>query len=239
MDSDSRAGSPRGRLIAGGLFLTAMIIAVWTLPMDEWLDAASVWISAHPVWGRCLFLLAFVLGTALMVPGSVLTMSGGYLFGVTGGVPIVSAGTALGGTLAYLVGRTVARDWVREKVAGDRRIAALDKAIAHRGFVVVALTRLSLVLPFNLLNYAYGLTRVRLLPYFLATWIGMLPAVTLYVYLGSIAKNVDQLVSGDLEAGVAGKVLFGIGLVAIAAATFVIHRTATRALRSEIGEDLD
>jgi uncharacterized membrane protein YdjX (TVP38/TMEM64 family) len=165
-------------------------------------------------------------------------MSGGYLFGLTGGVPLVSLGTALGGTLACVIGRTVARDWVKEKVADDRRIAALDHAIAHRGFVVVLLSRLSLLIPFNVLNYAYGLTRVRVLPYFFATWIGMIPAVVLYVYLGSIAKNVDQLVGGDVEAGVAGKALFVVGLIAIVAATWIIHRTATRALQREMGEEL-
>ncbi len=231
------SANPRRRLIAGGLFLTAMIVAVWTLPLDLWLDAASGWIAANPWLGRGAFVTAFVLGTALMVPGSVLTMSGGYLFGLAGGVPLVSVGTALGGTLAWFIGRTLARDWVAEKVSGNRRIAALDKAIAHRGFVVVVLTRLSLLIPFNLLNYAYGLTRVRVLPYFFATWIGMLPAVTLYVYLGSVAKNVDQLVSGDPQAGVAGELLFAAGLVAIAAATWIIHRTATRALEREIGEE--
>lgn len=236
-ETTSGGGNPRRRLIAGALFLTAMIIAVWTLPLDKWLDAASVWIAANPWLGRGLFVTAFVLGTALMVPGSVLTMSGGYLFGLAGGVPLVSIGTALGGTLALLVGRTVARDWVEQKVSGNRRIAALDKAIEQRGFVVVALTRLSLLIPFNVLNYAYGLTRVRILPYFLATWLGMLPAVTLYVYLGSVARNVDQLVSGEVEAGLAGKLLFAAGLLAIVLATWVIHRTATRALQREIGEE--
>ncbi|MEJ2601950.1 MAG: TVP38/TMEM64 family protein [Gammaproteobacteria bacterium] len=230
--------NPRGRLIAGAVFLAAMVVAAWTLPLDTWLDAASVWIADHPRLGRGLFVAGFVLGTALMVPGSVLTMSGGYLFGLSGGVPLVSLGAALGGTLACVIGRTVARDWVKEKVADDRRIAALDHAIAHRGFVVVLLSRLSLLIPFNVLNYAYGLTRVRVLPYFFATWVGMIPAVVLYVYLGSIAKNVDQLVGGDVEAGMAGKALFIVGLIAIVAATWIIHRTATRALQREMGEDL-
>ncbi|WP_405231571.1 TVP38/TMEM64 family protein [Lentisalinibacter salinarum] len=237
--SEAAKTGARRRFVAGGLFLIAMIVAVWTLPLDVWLDAAAVWIAEHPTLGRALFVAGFTVGTALMVPGSVLTMSGGYLFGLAGGVPLVSLGTALGGTLSYLVGRTVAREWVQQKVAGDRRIAALDQAIAHRGFVVVMLTRLSLLLPFNLLNYAYGLTRIRLVPYFFATWIGMIPAVTLYVYLGSVAKNVDQLVDGDVEAGIAGKLLFGAGLLAIVAVTWIIHRTATRALRREMGEDLE
>lgn len=238
MSGTAETGARR-RLVAGGLFLTAMIVAVWTLPLDVWLDAAAVWIDEHPTLGRALFVAGFTVGTALMVPGSVLTMSGGYLFGLAGGVPLVSLGTALGGTLSYLVGRTVAREWVQQKVAGDRRIAALDQAIAHRGFVVVMLTRLSLLLPFNLLNYAYGLTRIRLVPYFFATWLGMIPAVTLYVYLGSIAKNVDQLVGGEVESGIAGKLLFGAGLLAIVAVTWIIHRTATRALRREMGEGLE
>lgn len=237
--TESRGKHPRRRLIAGAVFLVLMVAAVWTLPLDVWLDAAAVWIAEHPRLGRALFLAGFVIGTALMVPGSVLTMSGGYLFGLAGGVPLVSLGTALGGTLAYLIGRTVARAWVQEKAAGDRRIAALDQAIAHRGFVVVMLSRLSLVIPFNVLNYAYGLTRIRLVPYFFATWIGMIPAVVLYVYLGSIAKNVDQLIGGEVEAGPAGRLLFVAGLFAIVALTWIIHRTATRALRREMGEDVE
>lgn len=230
----SEPAAPHGRLIAGGLLLLAVVIAVWTLPLAEWLDAASGWIGANPWLGRAVFVGGFALGSVMMVPGSVLTMSGGYLFGLLGGVPLVSLGVVLGAAGAYLVARYLARDWVAAQVAGNERLAALDHALAERSFLVVVLTRLSLLIPFNLLNYAYGISRVRPLPYIFATWLGMIPAVTLYVYLGSVAKNVDQLVSGETDTGLAGEVLFFVGLAAIVVATIVIHRTATRALKDRL-----
>lgn len=226
--------SGRRRLLIGGALLAGILVAVWTLPLEAWLDSANTWIDANPVQGRALFVLAFVAGATMMVPGSVLFMSGGYLFGFVEGFPLVAISTALGASSAYLVGRTIAREWVASQVADSARFQALDRALEQKGAVVVALSRLALILPYNVLNYMYGATKIRLVPYSLATLVGMLPAVALFVYLGSAAQNVEQIFSDNRDTGPLGTVLLVAGLVAIVAASVIVQRAASRALSEDI-----
>ena len=240
-DSGSGLNDParvkiRHRAVVAGVLLIVILIAFGTLPLTRWLDAAGLWIQANPATGGAIFLVIFAAGGALMIPGSLLTMSGGYLFGLYGGVVLVSIGSALGAVAACFVSRNLAREWLAQKFESDPRFHAIDTAIESRGLFIVLLTRLSLLIPYNVLNMVFGLTRVPYRTLMFGTWIGMLPAVVLYVYLGSIAKNVGQLISGELQAGMAGRVLFLVGLAAVVVATAVIHRTATRALKRELGE---
>lgn len=227
----------RHRVILGIVFLATIVAAAWALPFERWLDIASAWLNQHPVSGRLLFVLLFVVGTVLMIPGSLLTLIGGYLFGLLGGVPVVLAGVVLGAAAAALLSRTIARDWIAGKIRDDPRFVAIDDAIAGKAFVLVVLSRLSLLMPFNLLNVIYGLTRIPLSTLAVASGIGMIPAVVLYVYLGSLASSVDQLLSGDFDSGWAGRVLLVVGLVTVVAVTFIIHRTATSALKRELARN--
>jgi uncharacterized membrane protein YdjX (TVP38/TMEM64 family) len=226
--------SGRKRLLIGGLFLAVILVAVWTLPLEAWLDAASGWIDAHPLQGRALFVVAFVVGVTLMIPGSVLFMSGGYLFGFLEGFPLVAICTGLGAAAAYLIGRTIARDWVASQVASSARFQALDRALEQKGVVVVMLSRLSLILPYNVLNYMYSITKISLVPYSVATLVGMLPAVALFVYLGSAAQNVEQIFSDSRDTGPLGPVLLIGGLLAVIAASVIVQRAAAKALREDI-----
>ncbi len=113
---------------------------------------------------------------------------------------------------------------------------AVEAALQEQAFIIVVLTRLSLIVPFNLLNYAYGATSVRASVHWLATAIGMLPAVALFVYLGTLARDVGQILSGEAAPSELGYWIIGAGIVAIIAATWVIHRTATRALERHLLE---
>ena len=142
----------------------------------------------------------------------------------------VSIGSTIGATTAFLAGRTLLRGLIEHKVAGDVRFRALDAAVAEQGFKIVMLTRLSPVLPFNLLNYAFGLTKVRLRDFVLASWIGMFPGTLLYVSIGSAAKSLSDVLAGRSEGSVAQKVLFGVGLVATLVVTVLMARIARKAL---------
>src|SRR5690606_8718943 len=139
------------------------------------------------------FIATYIVAAVLVVPGSVLTLGAGFVFGLPLGIVLVSVGSVLGAAAAFLVGRFFARDWVADRVARLPRFRALDSATRHDGFVIVCLARLSPLFPFNLLNYGLGLTGVRFRDYFFATWIGMLPATTLYVYVGTLAKDLTDL----------------------------------------------
>jgi uncharacterized membrane protein YdjX (TVP38/TMEM64 family) len=177
-------------------------------------------------WGPVLFVLVYVVATVFLVPGSLLTLGAGAVFGVVRGCLYVSIASTLGATCAFLVGRHLARDWVERRIAGHPAFNAMDQAVAADGWKIVGLARLSPVLPFVLLNYALGLTRISLKGYVLASWIGMLPGTVMYVYLGSLARAG----TGNGEQTPAQWAFYAVGLVATVAVTLLLTRLARRAL---------
>ena len=218
----------------GAALLVTMIVALSVLPVDEWLELASVWIEDNPLPGRILFVTGCVVLTAMMVPGSILMLCGGFLFGLKLGIPMVSMGIGLGAFAGALVSRTLARDWLTEKFRNDARFKAIDRAVAKKGFMIVFLSRLSLLIPFNLLNLLYGLSAISLAKMTLATWLGMTPAVVLYTYLGSIAGDFDKLLDKQAQGDWVGQLVVVSGLIMVVIVTYVIHRTATRELKREL-----
>ena len=145
-----------------------------------------------------------------------------------------AAAITLGAQCAFLVGRLIARDWVATKVAANRRLAAIEAGLREEAFLIVVLTRLSLVIPFNMLNYAYGITAVRGGTHFLATATGMLVPVALYVYLGTLARDIGQILSGDATPTALGYWIAGAGIAGISLLTWVMHRAASRALERHL-----
>ena len=216
----------------------ALLLAVTLLPIQPWLAAGTQWIETHRTLAWAAFVGAYIVATVLIMPGSVLTLAAGFVFGLPLGLVLVSAGSVLGAVSAFLVGRFFARDWVAERIATLPRMRALDMATQHEGFTIVFLARLSPVFPFNLLNYAFGLTAVRLRDYFLASWIGMLPGTILYVYIGSVAKDLTELTSGGIQSGMAGRVLLLVGLAATLVLTVIITRKATRTLNAHLDREI-
>lgn len=185
-------------------------------------------------WGPILLAAAYVPACLFFVPGTLLTLAAGYAFGPLLGTITVSAGSIAGASAAFFAGRYLARDWVEERVRRHPKFRAIDQAVAEQGFKIVLLTRLSPAFPFNLLNYAYGLTRVRFRDYLLASWIGMLPGTAMYVYLGSLIKNVADLIAGKVERTTGQNVLFIVGLIATIVVTVYITRVARKALAQAI-----
>ncbi len=201
--------------------------------MIFWRDTVASfleWVQGIGPWGAVLFAAAYVPAAVLLVPGSLLTLAAGFIFGVVKGTAIVSLGSTAGAAAAFLVGRSIGRDWVARRLAGRPKMAAIARAVETEGFKIVLLTRLSPVLPFNLLNYAFGLTAVPLRKYILASWIGMLPGTIMYVYVGSAASSLAALLSGDQPRSAGQQVLFALGLAATVAAAIIVTRTARRAL---------
>lgn len=210
----------------GILLIAAILVAATLFPAREFLKAALVWIQGLGTWGPVIFILIYVVACVFMMPGSLLTLGAGVIFGVARGFVYVSAGSTLGATAAFLVGRYLARDWVARKLENHPRFKTLDAAAAREGWRIVLLTRLSPLFPFNVLNYAFGLTRVSLKQYFLASWLGMLPGALMYVYLGSLAGDLAGLHNG-VKAPPALKWTLGIVTVLV---TLYLTRVATKAL---------
>jgi uncharacterized membrane protein YdjX (TVP38/TMEM64 family) len=173
-----------------GLLLLAALIGLalaWrALPIGAWVEEGLEPIRRAGAWGCLAYVAVYAVSVVLMVPGSALTLAAGVLYPLWLGTALVSAASTLGAALAFLAARGLARERVRRRVERDPRFAAIDRAVALRGAWVVFLLRLSPVVPFNLLNYALGLTGVGFVPYVLASWVGMLPGTLLYVMIGSL-----------------------------------------------------
>jgi len=201
---------------------------------QEWLRSILQWIDGLGAVGILAFIAIYIVATIAFLPGSILTLGAGVLFGVVQGFLFVFVGATLGATLAFAVGRYLARGWVAQKIAGNAKFRAIDEAVGREGFKIVLLTRLSPVFPFNLLNYAFGITNVSLRDYVLGC-IGMIPGTLLYVYLGSLAGSIARI--GTTEPSLNPTIQWGIrilGLVATIAVTVYVTRIARKALAASI-----
>ena len=231
-DSKGQQAGLRGKWLWGGALLALVIVvAVYFCVAArgrELLQSALEQIRQIGPWGPTVFILFYIVSCVALLPGSILTMGGGALFGVLWGSIYVSIGGTLGATAAFLVGRYLARDWVTRKIGAYPAFAAIDKAVADEGWRIVFLTRLCPIFPFFLMNYAYGLTRVSLRHYFLATWIGIIPGSTLFVYIGSLAS------AGDQQPSVMGWAWKGFILVTAVVTVAYITKVARRALSKRI-----
>lgn len=228
----ARAWLPRAALLLVGV--AALLLA------GRWAGGQLPGFVAHVeglgAWAPLAFIAGYALATVAFVPGSLLTLLGGAVFGLARGFAYVFVGATLGASLAFLVSRHLARPAVERRVRGSPRFDRVDRAVAREGGKIVLLLRLSPVLPFNLLNYALGLTRVRFGAYVLAS-VGMLPGTLLYVYYGVLAGDVALLLGGGgVERGAGHYVLLGVGLLATLAVTIYVTRLARRALAEETGE---
>jgi uncharacterized membrane protein YdjX (TVP38/TMEM64 family)/rhodanese-related sulfurtransferase len=188
-----------------GALLLATAVALALVYRDR-LDAAALtaWVSGAGAAGPLLFIGIYAITTVLFLPGSVLTLAGGALFGPLWGTVYSLIGATLGAALAFLIARYLAGDWAQARTQG--LLARLVRGVETEGWRFVAFTRLVPLFPFNLLNYALGLTRIPFLPYLLATLVFMLPGAVAYTYLGFAGR----------EAAAGGADLIQKGLIALA-----------------------
>ena len=229
MTTAKKAGSSRWRWIVLGVGIVALFVATRVLPVGDWLRGFQSWVAHQGLWGGVVYALVYTAAVLLFVPGSVLTIGAGLVFGLRWGTVIVSIASTTSAALAFLIARYVARDRVEARAKRNKKFHAIDQAIREKGWRVVALLRLSPLVPFSVSNYLYGLTPVGFGPYVLASWIAMMPATVLYVWIGAAGKAAADAGGGQ------GKspqewALLGAGLVATAVVTVMITRTARRQL---------
>lgn len=190
------------------LLLGITLVVVYRDQLDA--QALQTWVNEAGVAAPLLFMLIYALGTVFFFPGSVLTLAGGALFGPVMGTLINLTGATIGAAMAFLVARYLASDWVEEKTGG--RLKQLKEGVEGEGWRFVAFVRLMPLFPFNLLNYALGLTRIPLLQYVIASWLFMLPGAIAYTYLGYAGR---EAVAGN--EGLVQKIMLALALLAIVA----------------------
>lgn len=202
--------------------------------MADYLLNALQWIDGLGTWAAIAFMLLYTVATVVFLPGSILTLGAGVVFGVILGSIYVFIGATLGATAAFLVGRYLARGWVAKKIAGNQKFKAIDEAVGKEGLKIVILTRLSPVFPFNLLNYAYGITNVSLKDYVIGS-LGMIPGTIMYVYIGSLAVSLATLGTATNQANPTLQWTIRIvGFIATVAVTIYVTKIARKALNEAI-----
>ena len=223
-----KSGISVGRVV----LLAAAVVGLILLGRQggAYIPIFAEWVKSLGVWGPVAFIAGYVVAAVLFIPGSLLTLAGGAIFGLTKGVMIVFLAAVLGSSAAFLVSRYVARNSVERRLAGNARFAAIDRAVGAQGRKIVFLLRLSPVFPFTLLNYGLGLTNVRFVDDVIAS-IGMLPGTLLYVYYGKVIGDVAALAGGTaIEKGPADYAILILGLAATIVVTTIVTRIARRAL---------
>jgi uncharacterized membrane protein YdjX (TVP38/TMEM64 family) len=215
-----------------GIALAALaVLFVMRDDLARYIPQFTEWVESLGVWGPVVFAAGYAVATVAMVPGSLLTLAAGAIFGLGKGFVTVFVGASLGATLAFLVSRYVARSWVETKLDGHQKFATVDRAVGQQGLKIAFLLRLSPLFPFNLLNYALGLTRISLRDYVVAH-LGMIPGTLLYVYYGRLAGAVAEVAGGvPAERGSGYYVVLGVGLLATVVVTTLVTRIAGRALK--------
>jgi len=196
------------------------------------LQETLTWIQNLGSLGAIAFITLYIFAAVFFIPGTILTLGAGAVFGVVAGSVYVFAGATLGAIAAFLVGRYLARDRVARRIEGNEKFKAIGDAVAKEGLKIVILTRLSPVFPFTLLNYAFGVTRVTLKDFAIGC-VGMIPGIVMYVYIGSLAGNLAMLGTTELsqEAQYAQWGIRIVGLIATVIVTVYITRIARKALQ--------
>jgi uncharacterized membrane protein YdjX (TVP38/TMEM64 family) len=216
--------------VLAGVFLLGRQVATY-------IPRFATWVESLGALGPIVFVGGFIVGTVLFVPGSIMTLTGGALFGIVRGTIYVFIGASLGSMAAFLVSRHFIREAFARRIAGKPRFRALDDAIKREGRKIVFLLRLSPAVPFNLLNYMLGVSSVRLRDFVMAC-AGMLPVTLLWVYYGKMIGDVARVVTGSSTIHGRGYwAMLAVGLVATIIVTAVITRAARRALESSVEQD--
>ena len=226
----TRTAINRLLVIAG---IAGFAILLRTLPVTEWLEQLARLNEQYPVAVPVAYIAAVTVATVALFPGWISMMLGGLLFGLLPGMPYALLGITAGAFGAFLAGRVLGRSWVEKRMGDSLKLQALDEAVDAQSFYIVFLTRFAIVLPFNVLNYAFGLTRVTAATYVAATALGMLPAVLLYVYLGTLADDFGAILAGDVRPASGAYWIAAIAIVAIVAIVWIVQRAAKRALRQK------
>jgi uncharacterized membrane protein YdjX (TVP38/TMEM64 family) len=211
-------------LLIAAVGIAIAVAGLSFLPLQDWLVAIKNWLQTLGSWAVPAFILIYVVATVIGLPAAIFFLVAGTLFGFFKGFIIVSIADTLGASICFLLGRTVARQRIKKWIAKRPQFVELDKAVARKGWKIVFLTRLSPIVPSNILNYGFSLTKVKFWHYLVFSWLGMLPIIGLYVYLGSAGAN---LASGGNSPGKIALQVLGLGVTvgAIAYTTKLAKKT--------------
>ena len=226
--------------LIGWVLLGLAVLALGTLslflPVRQWVLSFLSWVRGGGVVAAVLYILVYAVTVVFLFPSLIFTLAAGFIYGPFWGILVTSPAAVLGATMAFLVGRYLARERVTRWATRHPRFAAVDRAVGEAGLKIVLLLRLSPLVPYNLVNYAMGLTRVSLGAFVLGSFVGMLPIGFLYLYIGSMIPTFAGLAEpGSAAGGQPQRVMLWLGL----AATLLVVAYVTRLARKALQEAVD
>lgn len=220
-------------MLLGLLMLMAVIafVVITDFPVVTKIRAAQAWMASHGTRGAALYPLFYALCNVLLLPAGILSIGGGFFFGLWWGFVLVLSGNVLGAAIAFLISRAIGRRWFERRMLNKPRWAALDAAIEREGWKIILLSQIHPLFPTSLINYLYGITSMRFWPCMLWVAAGQAPGLFLYVYLGTLAQLGVRLLGGETHPKAVEYVLWGGGLVLTFVVTTALARIALRLLR--------
>lgn len=208
--------------------LYALLIAWQLTPFKTWALELTAWIQDLGTAGYIIYTLLYLLATLLVIPITPLTIGAGFAFGFSTALPLTLVAATLGSTAAFLLSRWVARERFHAMVRRSRRLSAVESSVTDKGWRIVLLLRFSPVVPSHVINYLCGVTGISLTAYTAATLFGKVPAVALFSYIGAVTAGT---VTAPENFSAYHVPVYAAGLIATAAACWLIARDARRRLR--------
>ncbi|KAL8240075.1 hypothetical protein R6Q59_013430 [Mikania micrantha] len=222
------------------LLIAGIAVACFTLPVEKTLKNFLLWVEEDlGPWGPLALAVAYIPLTILAVPASILTLGGGYLFGLPMGFLADSIGAVIGATAAFILGRTIGRSYVISKLGDYPQFRAVAIAIQKSGFKIVLLLRLVPLLPFNMMNYLLSVTPISIWEYSLASWLGMMPITFALVYVGTTLKDLADVTHGWSQFSKTRWALLILSFLVSVILMVVVTKVAKSALDKALSEGID
>jgi len=219
--------------LAGLAIAGALASVLWRFfPVVDFVEVLQERVMRWGPWGAIYYPLLFAVCNILLLPGGVLAVGGGFFFGLWWGFLVVFAGNIVGAVISFALSRWVAGQWFRRKLSQDPALRALEPAVQRESWKIVLLSQLHPLFPTSLLNYCYGLTRIRFRTYMLWASIGRVPALFLYVYVGTLGQLGLKMMRGKSQPRIIEYWMWGGAFLTTALFLLVLSRIASRAVKA-------
>jgi uncharacterized membrane protein YdjX (TVP38/TMEM64 family) len=220
-------------LQVGGLILavTVFVIASRFFPIADWVARVQQKVMHLGAWSAVWYPLLYACCNVLLLPGGVLSMGGGFFFGLWWGFLIVLIGNVMGAAISFVISRWIGRRWLLRRLSHNPTLGALEPAVEREGWKIILLSQLHPLFPTSLLNYLYGLTTIRFRTCILWVAIGQAPGLFLYAYIGTLGQLGLNLMRGKSHPRMVEYWIWGGGLILSLAVLILLGRISLRLLQ--------
>lgn len=217
----------------GGLLLVAVsfVVVGHYFPLVDWISAIQQKVMRLGAWSAIWYPLLYACCNVLLLPGGLLSIGGGFFFGLWWGFLIILVGNVAGAAISFYISRWIGRNWLKRKLLKNPTLEALEPAVEREGWKIILLSQLHPLFPTSLLNYLYGLTAMRFRTCMLWVAIGQAPGLFLYAYIGTLGQLGLNLVRGKSHPRLFEYWVWGGGLVLSAVILILLGRISLRLLK--------